>query len=698
MLGFVRQHYSHVLREEHARFIEDFGTLSREAQCLYVRLVNRKGRVFAISKLKYPELGDTRPLVDELRDRHWIATPVAGQFEDVLRFLTRDEIYHVLLERFTGMSRTLKKPDLVRFAIEHCKPDEFLADLNTQRILVQGRAEEVRFILFLYFGRIQDGLSQFTMRDLGLVRTQAFQDSYEPRFSDRTEAMEHFYFSSRLDELKKSDDPLPMVREMTFWPDPQFAGSATVRNKLAYRLGRKLEQAGDAEAALDVFRKGESTRCSERVIRLMLANDQRDEAERYLERCLTDPRSDEEWLVARDIYEQKFEKKRTSALTDLLRAADTIDIDESRVGAPERAAIEYYEAQGIRAFRTENTMWRTLFGLLFWDELFTSDEAGLHSPFEFLPSTLADGVFSDRFRDRIDEKLSRLDQPGATKIALLKSSTENFGTHNGVFRWHQPTIDAVFALIDAAPGESIATVVRRFCDDYKGARYGYPDLMLVENNAVRFVEVKTEGDQLRRNQLLRIEQLRAAGFAADVVRIRWVLDPQQTYVVVDVETTGGRGENHRVTEIGAVKVQNGKVVDKFQTLLNPQRAIPAGITRLTGISQDMVVGAPYFVDIADEFESFLQDSIFVAHNVEFDYGFIGSEFARIGRPFRYPKLCTCASMRKLYPGHKSYSLAALARAYDIPLQHHHRAMCDAEAAAELLLLINEKRIEQLGAD
>ena len=105
----------------------------------------------------------------------------------------------------------------------------------------------------------------------------------------------------------------------------------------------------------------------------------------------------------------------------------------------------------------------------------------------------------------------------------------------------------------------------------------------------------------------------------------------------------------------------------------------------------MVIGAPCFVDVADEFEAFMKDAIFVAHNVDFDYGFISREFARMGRPFRYPKLCTCASMRKLYPGHRSYSLASLARAYDIPLKHHHRAMCDAEAAAELLLLINEKR-------
>jgi len=165
-----------------------------------------------------------------------------------------------------------------------------------------------------------------------------------------------------------------------------------------------------------------------------------------------------------------------------------------------------------------------------------------------------------------------------------------------------------------------------------------------------------------------------------------------------VETTGGSGDSHRVTEIGAVKLRNGKIVARFSTLLNPQRSIPPGITRLTGITPAMIQDAPYFSDIANELEAFMQGAIFVAHNVEFDYGFIAREFGRLGRTFRFPRLCTCASMRKLYPGRRSYSLAALAEAYDIPLRDHHRALCDAEAAAQLLLIVNEKRSEMLAGE
>ena len=316
----------------------------------------------------------------------------------------------------------------------------------------------------------------------------------------------------------------------------------------------------------------------------------------------------------------------------------------------------------------------------------------MHSPFEFLPTSLSNESFYPSRQEKIEARLELLRDRSAAKRFLLKIGTEQYGTPNGVFRWRRELNEAVFALLDHADADSVAVILRQMCKSYEDSRYGYPDLMVIDEEGIRFVEVKTQGDQLRRNQLVRLQQLRGAGFRADVLRVRWILDPQQTYVVVDVETTGGRGDRHRVTEIGAVKLRDGEVVDRFQTLLNPQRTIPPGITRLTGISPAMVENAPYFADVADAFESFMEGAIFVAHNVEFDYGFIASEFARIGRTFRHPKLCTCASMRKLYPGQRSYSLASLCRKFDIPLKQHHRALCDAEAAAELMLLINEKRL------
>lgn len=697
MLSFVSTHYAHVLDVRQRRFSEAFSRLGFPAQCLYVRLVNRKGSLFARTRLRYPELGHTAPLLDELGAAGFLGEPGVEHVNEMLGFMTRSQLLAAIRPHFVGMKTTMKKAEMLAFIREHTSPEQLFEWLPTDGVLLQGRADDVRFMLFLFFGRIQDGLSQFTMRDLGLVRAEDAGDQYEARFSDRDDAVDAYFFARRLADLGR-DAALAtrLAAHVDEWPTPESTIAAGLRDKLAFRLGRALED--DPYAALRVYQRGESAPCSERVIRLLLSTGQREEARRFLERCIDEPASDDEALLAADLYARKFGKKRTSSLTDRLRGAAVIDIDEAHSGSPERAAVDWFRERGQQAFRVENSLWRTLFGLVFWDLLFDGEASRRHSPFERLPSSLTERRFAADCADAIEERLRLLDDRKALKRHLLRISVARFGTANGIFRWRQRILDAMHALIDVAPADGLRQLLIRFCEDYLSARYGYPDLMVIDDDGVRFVEIKTDGDHLRRNQLLRLEQLRRAGFRADVVLVRWVLDPAQAYVVVDVETTGGRGDQHRVTEIGAVKVVNGQPVDTFQTLLNPQRSIPPNITRLTGITPAMVAGAPVFSDIADAFAEFLGGAIFVAHNVEFDYRFIAHEFRRLGRPFRMPKLCTCASMRKLYPGHASYSLANLSAAYDIPLKSHHRALCDAEAAAQLLLLINEKRLEALSPD
>jgi len=213
------------------------------------------------------------------------------------------------------------------------------------------------------------------------------------------------------------------------------------------------------------------------------------------------------------------------------------------------------------------------------------------------------------------------------------------------------------------------------------------------------VEIKTEGDQIRRSQLVQMERLTRAGLTVELARVQWVLDPEQEYVVVDIETTGGRADAHRITEIGAVKLRGDTVIGEWSSLINPERSIPKFIVGLTGITDSMVADAPRFEEIADSFREFVGEAVFVAHRVKFDHGFIRAEFQRLGQEFRCPTLCTVVSMRRYFPGLPSYGLGPLCATLGIPLESHHRALCDARATAELLKRINGERFERqdLGA-
>ena len=155
------------------------------------------------------------------------------------------------------------------------------------------------------------------------------------------------------------------------------------------------------------------------------------------------------------------------------------------------------------------------------------------------------------------------------------------------------------------------------------------------------------------------------------------------YAIVDIETTGGSATRSRITEIAIYKHDGQKIVDEYQTLVNPCQDIPYNITKLTGIDNELVANAPLFFDVAKEIDAFLDGCVFVAHNVNFDYGFIKAEFERIGLSFRRKKLCTVRWSRKLLPGKYSYSLGKLCASEGIPLNNAHRAAADAKATAIL---------------
>ena len=155
------------------------------------------------------------------------------------------------------------------------------------------------------------------------------------------------------------------------------------------------------------------------------------------------------------------------------------------------------------------------------------------------------------------------------------------------------------------------------------------------------------------------------------------------YAIVDIETTGGYAENHRITEV-AIYLHDGiQVTEEFHTLVNPGRNIPYYITGLTGITTEMVLESPAFEEIAEDLFKRLEGKIFVAHNAHFDYSFLKKEFEQVGINWQSKKLCTVRLSRKIIPGLRSYSLGSLAESLGIEITNRHRAGGDAAATAKI---------------
>jgi len=151
---------------------------------------------------------------------------------------------------------------------------------------------------------------------------------------------------------------------------------------------------------------------------------------------------------------------------------------------------------------------------------------------------------------------------------------------------------------------------------------------------------------------------------------------------VDLETTGGNAAYHRITEVGIVRMENGAVVEEWSSLVNPECPIPPYIEAFTGITNEMVAGAPRFADIAPLVLSKLRGPVFVAHNARFDYAFLKSEFRRLHLQFSAPVLCTVKLSRRLFPQHRRHNLDAVMERHGLSCAARHRALGDARVLGD----------------
>ncbi|PHR74524.1 MAG: DNA polymerase III subunit epsilon [Lutibacter sp.] len=166
------------------------------------------------------------------------------------------------------------------------------------------------------------------------------------------------------------------------------------------------------------------------------------------------------------------------------------------------------------------------------------------------------------------------------------------------------------------------------------------------------------------------------------------------YVILDIETTGGKFNEEGITEIAAYKYNGHEIVDQFITLVNPERDIQPFVVNLTGINSGMLRNAPKFYEIAKRIIEMTEDCVIVAHNSNFDYRILKTEFRRLGFDFQRETLCTVELTKKLIPDLDSYSLGKLCKTLCIPVSNRHRAEGDALATVKLFKLLIDKDTEK----
>jgi len=166
------------------------------------------------------------------------------------------------------------------------------------------------------------------------------------------------------------------------------------------------------------------------------------------------------------------------------------------------------------------------------------------------------------------------------------------------------------------------------------------------------------------------------------------------YAILDIETTGGQFNEEGITEIAIYKFDGHEIVDQFISLVNPEIPIQPFVVKLTGINNAMLQSAPKFFEVAKRIIEITNDCVLVAHNADFDYRILRTEFRRLGYDFNLKTLCTVELSKKLLPEQPSHSLGKLVRALGIPMADRHRASGDALATVKLFKMLLDKDLEK----
>ncbi|MEW9797698.1 exonuclease domain-containing protein [Alteromonas sp. CYL-A6] len=678
---------SALLTNEAHDFISAFRALDEDKQCLIARAANRKYAIIDRRQFAYAEINAPQQHLDALIEQGYFGPLEEAALPDIASALTKDAIIAILETSITGVTLTSKSKNALVSLLEQTSDTINWPSVTDSDYLVCRFSSVLNYLLFLYFGNTRGRLNQFSMRDLGIMRTRENVSGDNTRFENVHEASGAWHYITQCQSIPFMEAEQLIALAQQPHPAVTSVQAAPYRDRFFFTLGTTL-LTHDTGLALSVLRRADSDEAKEKWLREAYKAGLKDEVKAALESHIENPPSDTFLAFAEDFYARKFHQKRTSVVTDMLRnASRSLDLDESQRHQVERGVMAAYRRRGSQSWRTENTLWRSLFGLTFWSLLFEQDT--LVTEFDRRPQSLKHNTFYADFDVQIDALLQSLDSADTMLRHVTRMATEHYGKSNCLFIWHRDVLTPVKVLLEATSCKQVCQVLLAMAKDFHSLSDGFPDIMVLEDGALRFEEIKAPGDQIRRNQLVSIQCLKQAGFDVTITQVNWVRDPDQPYAVVDIETTGGNSAYHRVTEVGIAKVIRGEIVDTYQTLINPERRIPSAITRLTGISDDMVADAPVFAEVADAIDRFTADCVFVAHNVNFDYGFIKQEFARLERSYRRPKLCTVREMRRAVPGLPSYSLASLTAHYDITMERHHRALSDAKAAAALLNIVHD---------
>ncbi len=517
VLDFVERQYAHILDEPEYNFYQSFRNLAEEAKCLYLRFSNRRGDFFRINKISYAEITDLHAAKEELIHQSFIRI---NENSDILQFklFTKAE----LLSHFDFLHKAQKKEDIL---LELTETDIPVIHEN-EEIAEVLKNEEVEFIKLLFFGYYRGRMTDFVIRDVGNVKIEKLDETkFKPWFQSREEALSVLHISQfrrLIYEVQEAELPLEEFIEEVPWGEwLKYPRSAKSAEKLLLKIAYYLEQIEELGLALEHYSLTDRHPSRERKIRILEKLGRKEEAVVIAKEILDKPSNATEMTFATD-YLNRSGVRINRSMTERLKNAPSISIYRNPEIKVEQATIAHFEREGWNGFHAENFLWRGIFGLVFWEEIFDESHGSFHQPLQRQPSDLNDDVFFEARVHLLEARLKSFNSRKSMLAHITNYHKMKEGIANRFVIWHESLLPAIQVMVEKLPLKGLKQVLLEMSKNMKENSAGFPDLFLWNDSTYQFFEVKSPNDHLSAQQLFWLDFLAKSKIKIDVLRVNYV--------------------------------------------------------------------------------------------------------------------------------------------------------------------------------
>ncbi len=542
LLQFVQKQYDGILNEAEKHFLAEYYALSEDERCLFIRFTNRRGSFFRTEKLKYTEIENIPIILNSLIDKgliEHIAEKHIIYAGDVLDTFNKSELISLakMLNLETRGKASLKKEEVLDWILEVGHWTEVLELLNASdsSLIKTCYESEIQMFKFLFFGTRHGDMTEFVVRDLGFMKYEQYdEEKLVAYFSSREEAEDKLKVSLAREDFylmqENEIEPEEIFFWFTDWAKQHREKLAEIAlptfERLTLKVAAFLERKKALDQALIVFKFTELSPSRERQVRILQKLKNTEEAKFLAESILAEPQNADEQFFAIDFL-NKLEadaqkKKSKKAVTQQLHGSQSIKIDKVWKYRVEAGVIDYYERRNMQATFTENHLWRSFFGLLFWDIIFDTETLAIHHPLQRTPSDLFKPTFFEKRKAKLEERLLMLENPDETMVYFHRIFFEKYGITNPLVDWYGGLFPLILKLLEKLSTEQITLLMLEMARNLRQNIRGFPDLFTWDDGEYSFVEVKSPTDSLSNQQLYWLRFFEQINVRSKVLRVEWL--------------------------------------------------------------------------------------------------------------------------------------------------------------------------------